>query len=138
MIPDYLLPYFPSRGANLGEWRQYLRDEYLVNRDKVCRSCGMPMQVYHQHEGIYSRKDAQGLAQSQRILIHTPYNNVLLCADCNLGLSCKSPPSRERILCEHLEMYGVSVLDWCENLPFKVNPIQGLIDYYRKEYQNGL
>lgn len=106
-------------------WRRVLKMDYLIWRDRRCRSCGDWLRGEgHMHEGIYSRRDVMGWRRDLRVLIQTPYNNVMLCRDCNLGLAGKSPPDRWQVLEEHVARYGLGVLRWMRSLPFKSNPMQ--------------
>lgn len=81
----------------------------------------------HMHEGIYSRRDVMAWPEDWRVLIQTPYNCILLCRDCNLGLSGKAPPKRALVLEHMIRRHGISVVLWARSLPFKENPLAGLL-----------
>jgi len=119
--------------ANMSIHREALKTGYLVYRDTVCRSCGELWNgsTPHMHEALLSRRDVQGWPLPWRVLINTPYNCVLLCRDCNLGLAGKCPPPRERVLTEHVHRYGMGVVRWLRSLPFKSHPLRGLLEQYQ-------
>lgn len=96
----------------------------LLERDRVCLGCNESLigVIPHMHEGIISRAEVQGWPLAQRVLIYTEYNCVLLCPDCNLGLSGRHPPTRERVIEVQHHRYGLALALWLTSLPFKVLP----------------
>jgi hypothetical protein len=115
----------PTLRVNLVEFRQKLKRK-LVTRDIACRGCrelwGFRVQP-QMHEGIFSRNDVAGWPKPWRKLIHCELNCILLCADCNLGLSGKSPPVRTKVWIEQRGIYGEPLMrEWLESLPFKIPP----------------
>ena len=105
----------------------------LLSRDVRCRGCGCPWpeaSAVHMHEGIVSKRDVMGWKPELRGQINVEANCILLCHDCNLGLSGKHPPPRARVLAEHVHMYGPGVVRWLRSLPFKAHPLRGLLESY--------
>ena len=126
------LGYFPRVGEDQPVHRRVLKLS-LITRDKVCRGCSAPLtREAHMHEGIISRQDVRGWPKAWRVLIFSPYNAILLCRDCNLGLSGKNPPARAQVLAEQVHIYGLGVVRWLRSLPFKEgsNPVKGLLAQY--------
>jgi hypothetical protein len=111
----------PTLSVNLSEWRKQLKRKLLA-RDVVCRSCGEEFkQAPHMHEGIVSRAEIQKWPERWKKLIHCELNCALLCSDCNLGRSGKSPPDRYQIWIEHREVYGNDTMrEWYMSLPLRV------------------
>jgi hypothetical protein len=123
-IPPPELAYlFPREDDDFSGHRLAVK-VYLLSRDKMCLGCGEPL-LYssHMHEGLISRAEVRGWPEARRVLVMTPFNCVLVCPACNLGLDGKIPPSREQAF-EYLSgLYGRErVLAWLRSLPFKVPP----------------
>ena len=124
-----LVNLFPEVGDHFGRHRARVKMWLLANTPWECPGCGDRMGIAHMHEGIISRKQVTGWPEERRVLIHVPYNCVLLCPDCNLGLSGKSPPSREEVLEIKVERFGEQeVARWLRSLPYKVHPLRGWLE----------
>jgi len=120
---------FPGGPVAFARWRAALK-MFLLSEIDMCW-CGEAFRAMpHMHEGIYSRRDVQGWPDEWKVLIQSIYNCILLCRDCNLGLNGKNPPARERVLHHMVDQYGLSVVQWCSSLPFKENPIDGLLQAF--------
>lgn len=102
-----------------------LKTWLMFNEPHRCPSCNDLLKVPHMHEGIISRGDVMGWPKERRVLIHTPYNCVLICADCNLAGNGKYPPSREAVFEFKVARYGDDVYRWLRWLPFRVHPLRG-------------
>ena len=130
--PEVVIPtdrdevFFPGGPVPFARWRASLK-LYLLSECGQCW-CGEAFRsMPHMHEGIYSRRDVQGWPVEWQILIQTIYNCILLCRDCNLGLNGKNPPTRERVFEHMVQQHGDFVIRWARSLPFKDNPMSGLI-----------
>ena len=131
MIPDYLKPYFPKPGQSLPKWRTNVLIPRVIERENgVCWVEDCWHNISDVHEGIITRGDVQGWANKYRILIHNPVNCIGLCKDCH-----RFYPERRDVLLWMVNEYGLWVLDWYEKLPFKHNPISGLIEEAKQLYE---
>ena len=133
-VPDALAQFFPKIGADMAEHRRTLKMDCLVHRDRCCRGCHEPFlgRVAHMHEALITRKDVQGWKLRLRIIIHNPFNCILVCPSCHFCLDGKTLPSREQFLLEQIHLYGLDVLKWLASLPFKpgAHPLKGYIEKF--------
>lgn len=131
MIPDWMEEFFPVKGS-VPQWRKNVLIPLVLERDGVCwvEDCFLyPSDV---HEGIVTRGDVQGWKgpkKKLRIVIHNPINCIALCKEHH-----KYAPSRKDVLIWSVKEYGLWVLDWFEELPFKVHPIRGILQQVREQY----
>jgi len=124
--------HFPAQGGNIAEHRRELKVA-MLRRDGFCLGCGTDeIDRPEMHEGIVSRNDVRGWKAANKILIHSPYNCLILCSDCNQGLSGKTPPSRREVVLYMCLHYGYDVIRWLEYLPFKAHPMRGLLEMVEK------
>jgi hypothetical protein len=128
MIPDL----FPQKGDKIsGEfsWRNQILLPFIYARENwMCWKtnlwlCSNPASSVH--ESLYSRQDVRGWKANIRNLIHTPYNCIALCNECH-----QIPPSKENVLQWMINEYGIAVIEWALDLPFKKNPLQYLLERY--------
>ena len=122
----------PPLGKDQAAHREALKLK-LLYRDVRCRGCDCywsEASAIHMHEGIVSKRDVMGWKLELRGQINIEANCILLCHDCNLGLSNKHAPPRARVLAEHVHMYGPGVVRWLRSLPFKSHPLRGLLEGY--------
>ena len=130
-VPQYktIAHLFPEEGDDFAAHRGRVKLWLLAHTSWECPGCGDWMGICHQHEGIISRSQVQGWPVERRVLIHTPYNCVLICPACNLGLDGKSPPSRAVVLRIKVERFGeAEIACWLRSLPFKVHPLRGWLE----------
>jgi hypothetical protein len=129
MVPGWLQEYFPKSGTSLPQWRTNVLIPHVIEREGVCWNKDCWKNVSDVHEGVVTRGDVQGWPNKYRVCVHVPINCVGLCKDCH-----KFSPSRKDVLLWAVDEYGLWVLDWFEELPFKHSPIAGLITQIRNEY----
>jgi len=118
----------PKTGTSINEWRSKVLIPYVVERENfVCWKPECYNRASDVHEALYSRNDVRGWDWNRKVLIHTPYNCIALCRDCHKN----SIPDKEDVLDWMLDEYGIVVLDWCEGLPFVINPLATLLERKR-------
>ena len=125
--PTDLAYLFPTLRNKKVQWRDEL-NPYIYDIYGCCFNCERPASSIH--EAIIRRSAAQGWKLKKRVLIFTVYNCIPLCDKCH---GTAAEPSKEKVLRIMIETYGTDVLDWLESLPFKSNPVQGLINFYREK-----
>ena len=124
-----LRAYFPAVGDDLYGHRMRLKMYLMRTSPLECPSCGEIPIIVHMHEGIISREETRGLDAEQKVLVHTPYNCILLCGSCNWGLDGKAPPAREQVLEWKCAQYGEEeIARWLRSLPYKVHPLRGWLE----------
>ncbi len=91
-----------------------LDDIFSGCRPRICLVCGKPFDVFDMHEGIVTRRDAQGWKNPA--LIMTELNCVPLHHMCHLD----GPPSRQAVWDYQKGFYGKdALLTWYNGLPWK-------------------
>jgi len=94
--------------------KRLIDDIFSGYRPRVCLVCGEPFSVFDMHEGIVTRRDAQGWKKSS--LIMTELNCIPLHHACHLD----NPPSRQAVWDYQREFYGKeALLAWYNGLPWK-------------------
>ena len=120
---------FPSPGDHFSWHRARVKMWLLANDPWECPGCGERMGIAHMHEGLIYRSQVQGWPVERRVLIHVPYNCILICPDCNLGTGGKSAPSREEVLEIKVERFGEEqIARWLRSLPFRSHPLRGWLE----------
>jgi hypothetical protein len=72
-----------------------------------------------------------GWPKPWRVLIHCPFNSVLLC---DLHHETHREPAKEEIADWMYDSYGLDYLHWLESLPFKsAHPLQGWMRHTKGE-----
>lgn len=116
----------PKTGQSLSEWRKTLIPFILERENYNCWNENCYNRASDVHEALYSRNDVRGWDWKEKVLIHTPYNCIALCRECH-----KYKPDVELVLDWMIDTYGTEVLDWCEGLPFVINPLATLLERKR-------
>jgi len=121
---------FPDVGDDLNAHRWVQLFPFLKLRDGRCwvTSADCSPKGFYIHEAI-RRSAVQGWAKPLRVLIHTPFNCVLLCA--NHHETAIEPPMLE-IAESMFHVYGLQYLDWLKSLPFLPgsHPLKGFLEYH--------
>lgn len=98
------------------ELKHRLDEIFSGERPRLCLACGKPFAAFDMHEGIVTRRDAQGWKPTQRQMIMTELNCIPLHHGCHLD----NPPSRDLVWEYQKGYYGTSILlEWYEGLPWK-------------------
>jgi hypothetical protein len=118
-----LAPLFPGIGADLKAHRAAL-GAYVMARDGQCWAKGCAGHYHsYMHEAI-RRSAAQGWKRPWRILIHTPYNCLMLC---DLHHETELEPSVMDVAEWMLAAYGPDYIAWLDSLPFIAHPLKGFL-----------
>lgn len=127
---------FPAVGADFAGHCAAVKAYLLRQRDGWCwvrehkqptwEKCS-PALIAHKHEGPIRRSDVQGWPKPWRVIIHNPFNCVILGAAHH---STEHEPSREQIANWMLDYYGDPYVRWLASLPFKMgtNPMKGWLE----------
>ena len=114
-------------GLNAHRWGKLY--PFLSIRDRLCwvlsNEHGRGLYI---HEAI-RRSAVMGWAPPLRVLIHTPFNSILLCGKHH---GTATEPSLHEIADWMFQTYGLQYLQWLQSLPFLAgtHPLKGFLEYH--------
>lgn len=120
---------FPDIGDDVNAHRWERLFPFLRLRDRLCwvLSNGHGKGLYV-HEAV-RRSAVMGWAEPLRVLIHTPFNSILLCGE-HYGTAAEPPLSK--VADWMFQTYGLRYLEWLRALPFLpgTHPLKGFLEYH--------